>query len=215
MLLPPRGTDGPVYCRSPIRFACGRFAFDIPNVNSTIRFKSQRRRAHRLCGFTLVETALAMVIIGTGVMALLELLAAGTMANATGTNLTTAVNLANNIHEISIGMPFQNPSNKSSMAKESGPPTNYHFVWDINGDTYSPPLDVTRQPISSYSTWSQSVTINTVDPTNVTAVRPNNNNLDPNQGTTYPTARLTVVIKHNKQAVYQTSWLITAPNYIP
>ena len=156
-----------------------------------------------------------MVIVGTGVMALLELLAAGTMSNAGGTSLTTAVNLANNIHEISIGLPFQNPGNPASMAKESGPPTNYHYVWDMNGDSYSPPLDVTRQPINSYSNWSQNVTINTVDPTNVTAVRPNNNNTDPTQGPVYPTARLTVVIMHNGHAVYQTSWLITAPNFIP
>lgn len=162
-----------------------------------------RRRPRRL-GFTLVEAALAMVIVGTGVMALLQLLAAGTMTNASGTTLTTAVNLANNIHEITIGMPFQKPGNPGSLAKDSGGPTAYTYLWDMNGDTYSPPLDVRRNPITTYSTWSQKVTINTVDPTNVTAARPN----DP----TVATARVTVVITHNSQTVYQASWLITAPN---
>jgi prepilin-type N-terminal cleavage/methylation domain-containing protein len=155
-------------------------------------------------GFTLVETALAMVIVGVGVVSLLQLLAAGTMVNSGGTELTTAVNLANTIHEISISLPFQNPSSPTSLAKDSGGPTAYTYLWDMNGDTYSPPLDVRRQPITKYSTWSQKVTITTVDPNNVTAVRPN----DP----TVPTARVTVVITHNNREVYQASWLITAPN---
>lgn len=145
-----------------------------------------------------------MVIVGTGVMALLQLLAAGSMVNASGTGLTTAVNLANNIHEITIGMPFQKPGNPSSLTKDSGGPTAYTYLWDMNGDTYSPPLDVRRNPISAYANWSQNVTINTVDPTNVTALRPN----DP----TVPTARVSVVITHNGATLYQVSWLITAPN---
>lgn len=158
-----------------------------------------------------------MVIVGTGVMALLQLIAAGTMVNASGTNLTTAVNLANNIHEISLGLPIQNSSNTLPITKESGPPTGYTRLWSMNGDTYSPPLDVTRQPIASYSNWSQIVTINSVDWNNVTGVRPNNNGVDPNNASVPydPMARLTVVIKHNNQVVYQTSWLITAPNYVP
>ncbi|HSU68777.1 MAG TPA: hypothetical protein VLJ39_17990, partial [Tepidisphaeraceae bacterium] len=125
---------------------------------------SYLRRRQRRNAFTLVETALAMVIIGTGVMALLQLLAAGTMVNSGGTELTTAVNLANNIHEISINLPFQKPGSPGSLAKDSGGPTAYTYVWDLNGDTYNPPLDVTRNPISTYSTWSQKVTISTVDP---------------------------------------------------
>ncbi|HEY2589227.1 MAG TPA: prepilin-type N-terminal cleavage/methylation domain-containing protein [Tepidisphaeraceae bacterium] len=179
-------------------------------INRAIR---SRRIARR--GFTLVEAALAMVIVGTGVMALLQLITAGTMVNASGATLTEAVNLANNIHEISLGLPLQDPTGKTPITKESGPPTNYTRLWSMNGDTYSPPLDVTRLPIASYSKWSQNVTINTVDPANVTAVRPNNNNTDPTQGPVYPTARMTVVVKHNGQFVYQTSWLITAPNFVP
>lgn len=171
-------------------------------MNAFKASKSIRSRSRK--GFTLVETALAMVIVGTGVMALLQLLAAGSMVNSSGTTLTTAVNLANNIHEITIGLPFQNPTHPGTLAKDSGGPTAYTYLWDMNGDTYSPPLDVRRNPITTYANWSQQVTINTVDPTNVTASRPN----DP----TVPTARVTVVIKHNSTVVYTVSWLITAPN---
>lgn len=186
----------------PRGLAFAAIQFDIFAVNAIKALKLTGRRGRK--GFTLVETALAMVIVGTGVMALLELLAAGSMVNASGTTLTTAVNLANNIHEITIGLPFQNPTNPTSLAKDSGGPTAYTYLWDMNGDTYSPPLDVRRNPIATYSNWSQKVTINTVDPTNVTASRPN----DP----TVPTARVSVVITHNGAVVYQVSWLITAPN---
>lgn len=156
-------------------------------------------------GFTLVEAALTMVIVGTGVMALLQLLAAGTMSNSTATELTTAINLANNVHEIAISLPFTNSANPTSTTfKDSGGPTSYTYLWDMNGDTYSPPLDIQRHPISIYSNWSQVVTVNSVDPTNLTAIRPNSTSL--------PTARVTVVILHHGKTVYQTSWLIAAPN---
>jgi Tfp pilus assembly protein PilV len=210
-------------------------------------------------GFTLIEAALAILIIGVGVTALLELLTAGTMSNSAGTELTTAINLANNIHEITIGagttytwqgnwaaghsynpgdavssgggyylcvsatsgatspsmdgahwlatqlMAFQDPTSPNSTGtKESGGPAAYNDIWDLNGDTYSPPLDVDRAPIPAYSNWAQQVTVQSVDPNNVNSVRPN----DP----TIPTARVTVTITHHGKFVYSSSWLLMAPN---
>ena len=210
-------------------------------------------------GFTLIEAALAILIVGVGVTALLELLTAGTMSNAAATELTTAINLANNIHEITIGagttytwqgnwaaghsynpgdavsnggtyyicvsavsgatapaldsahwiatllMGFQDPTNPGSAnTKGSSTPTQYNDIWDLNGDTYSPPLDVDRNPIAAYANWAQQVTIQSVDPNNVNSVRPN----DP----TIPTARVTVTITHHGKFVYSSSWLLMAPN---
>ena len=146
-----------------------------------------------------------MVIIGVGVMALLQLIAAGTMSNSTGTELTTAVNLANNIHEISIELSFKDTNNPTSTTTKESSVASYDDIWDMNGDTYSPPLDVRRNPIASYANWSQKVTVTSVDPTNLTAVRPNS--------TTLATAKMTVVIFHNNKAVYTASWLITAPSH--
>lgn len=147
---------------------------------------------------------MAMVIISVGVMAMLQLLAAGTVSNEDGAELTTAVNLANNVHEISLWLAFNDPTNGSSPSTKESSPANYNDIWDMNGDTYSPPLDVTRVPIAGYSNWSQQVTVSTVDPNNVTATRPN----DPTQ----PTARVSVTVSHHGKQVYQASWLITAPN---
>ena len=146
-----------------------------------------------------------MVIIGMGVVALLELLTAGTMSTGAGTELTTAVNLANNIHEVSVYLPFNDPTNgASTTTKPTGGPSNYNDIWDLNGDTYSPPLDVRRQPISGYNNWAQQVTVQSVAPDNLTASRPNS--------VTLPTARVTVTITHNGKYVYSESWIVTAPN---
>ena len=146
-----------------------------------------------------------MVIIGMGVVALLELLTAGTMSTGAGTELTTAVNLANNIHEISTYLPFNDVTNGGSTStKEAGGPSSYNDIWDLNGDTYSPPLDVRRQPISGYSNWAQKVTVQSVAPDNLTASRPNTVSL--------PNARVTVTITHNGKYVYSESWIVSAPN---
>ena len=148
-----------------------------------------------------------MVIVGVGVTAVLELLAAGSLSNATGTELTTAVNLANNIHEISIGMAFTDAGNPTSAStKEGGGVTAYNDLWDLNGDTYSPPLDVQRHPIAGYTNWAQQVTVATVDPNNVNSTH--SGWTDPTQ----PTARVSVTITHNGKFIYSASWLVTAPN---
>src|SRR4051812_13484267 len=118
--------------------------------NSPIR---RARRASR--GFTLMETALAQIIIGVGVTAMCELLATGTSSNIAANELTTAVNLANNVHEMAVGLPFADGG--------SAVIGSYHKIWDLNNVTFSPPIDVTRTSISSYSGWSQQVTVQTVD----------------------------------------------------
>ena len=144
------------------------------------------------------------MIIGTGVIATMQLMAAGTMANSTASELTTAVNLASSIHEIAMGLPFTSSTNPSSTTfKDSGGPLNYTYLWDMNGDSYSPPLDVTRHTITGYGNWTQQVTVQSVDPTNLTAVRPNSVSL--------PTARVSVTVLHNAKIVYQTSYLIVSP----
>ncbi|MDB5303075.1 MAG: Tfp pilus assembly protein PilV [Phycisphaerales bacterium] len=155
-------------------------------------------------GFTLMETAMATVIVGVAVVATCQLLATGTTSNIDATELTTGVNLANNIHEIMVAVPFVDPNAPTSTSyKESGV-SNYAGIWAFNGDTYSPPLDVKRNPISTYPNWSQSVTVQTVAANNVNSARPND--------ITVPTAKVTVTIKHAGHFVYQTSWLAMAPD---
>jgi len=186
--------------------------------------RSRRPAAAGRRGFTLIEAAMVTVIIGVGVVAMLQLLAAGTVSNSEGTELTTAINLANNIREMSLGLAYYDPTD---MAKN--PPVytwdtreatvkDYDNIMDLDGtvDTWNdpkdgatgyqkfqPPLDVRRNTIDTYKDWAQWVNVETVSANAVATVLPH----DP----TSPTARVTVKIMRNGTEVYRMSWLAVAP----
>ena len=151
-----------------------------------------------------MEASIVTVIIGVGVTAMLQLLAAGTVANSEGTELTTAINLANNVREISLGLAYRDPQTPTQWSTKESSVTAYDDVIDLNGCAFSPPLDARRLPITDYSNWSQNVVVQTVAEDQVNSTRPNS--------TASPTARVAVTITHNSRQVYQTSWLAVAPN---
>ena len=159
--------------------------FHQPNVN----------RRHGRRGFTLMETAMAQVIVGVAIAAMCQLLTVGTQSNRAAGDLTTGVNLANVIHELAVGLPFT----------DGGSPVigTFHDIWDLN-QTFTPPIDSRDIAISTYPNWSQQVTVQTVALNQLTSVRPNDQ--------TVPTARVTVIILHNNQQVYQASWVVAAPD---
>src|SRR3954452_19100916 len=117
--------------------------------------KPARRAAPGRRGFTLIEAAMVTVIIGVGVVAMVQLLAAGTVSNSEGTELTTAINLANNIREISLGMNYNDPEQPTVWATKEADVASYDDVFDLDGSTFNPPLDVRRLPISNYPNWAQ------------------------------------------------------------
>ena len=181
--------------------------------------------AHRRRGFTLIEAAMVTVIIGVGVVSMLQLLAAGTMSNSEGTELTTAINLANNVREMSLGLDYYDPNTDKTV---SPPPyvwntkeatvKEYDNIMDLDGasdtwnDTadpeggyqkFSPPLDVRRDNIKGYDQWAQWVKVETVDKNSVASALPHD--------AVSPTARVTVKIMKNGSEVYRMSWLAVAP----
>jgi prepilin-type N-terminal cleavage/methylation domain-containing protein len=138
------------------------------------------RRAAR--GFTLIEAAMATVIIGIAFTALLQLLAVGTVSNKEGTELTTAVNLAGNIHEAAVRL-------------------GYDDLFDLEG-THSPAVNAQLTAVAGISGWSQVVDVSYVDENRLTLTVPD---------TQYePTARVTVTVRRNNQPVYRTSWIAAA-----
>jgi prepilin-type N-terminal cleavage/methylation domain-containing protein len=139
-----------------------------------------RRRAAR--GFTLIESATATIIIGISFTALLELLGTGTVCNNEATELTSALNLAGNIHEAAVRVPYDD-------------------VFDLEG-TYSPPVDARLQSMAAMTGWSQVVDVSYVDEKMLTSAVPD---------TQYePTARVTVSVLRNGKQVYQTRWIAAA-----
>ena len=159
------------------------------------------RRVHR--AFTLLEAAAVTMIVGLGAVAMIELLAAGTVSNADATQRTTAVNLAGNIREIAVGLKFADPQIPGTWNTREAVVELYDDIKDLDGLTFRPPLNGRRQPIEEYPGWSQAITVDTVAEGNLTSVLAK----DP----VAPTARVTVRILRNGREVYRRSWLAVAP----
>jgi prepilin-type N-terminal cleavage/methylation domain-containing protein len=151
-------------------------------------------------GFTLIEAAIVTVIVGVGVVAMLQLLASGTMANTESTELTTAMNLAGNIHEMSLGISYKN-------------------IMTLDGKNFSPPIDgqltfntATPPAVTSYgnsistlTNWKQAITVNYVDHNKITLTVPKTQ--------LEPTARISVTVSHGTRPVYTTSWIVSAAEW--
>jgi hypothetical protein len=176
----------------------------------------QLRACRRSRGaFTLIETAVATVIVGLGTVAMMALLAAGTTSNIATGELTTAVDLANNIHELSAQLSYPTTGTWGMPNGEtiSDCFTTGNVSW-LNGASFNPPIDATANAISGMSSWEEVVTVNNVNPNNVAGLP-----LSPN-ATSNPLSSVTVTIYHNhlqpsdpdyhKRVAYQTSWLVAA-----
>lgn len=124
-------------------------------------------RLRRRRGFTLIESALAAVIVGVALVASFQLFAACTQQNATSTRMTTAMMLAENVHEAMIGLMFSDPGTGTATF---GPETaetldKFDDVDDFNGPspgpgmTLNPPVDSRRNALPSLAKFSQHVTV--------------------------------------------------------
>ena len=102
-----------------------------------------RKRQPNRSGFTLLEVAIATLIVAIGITALLTASASCTKTNAAGQELTNAAFLAQEMREYCAGL---NPSDLS-LASE-----------------YSPPVDASLSTISGMSNWKQVITLQWKDP---------------------------------------------------
>jgi prepilin-type N-terminal cleavage/methylation domain-containing protein len=130
-------------------------------------------------GFTLIEVAIVTVIIGLGVVGLLELMVAGSMSNASASRRATAVHLANGIHEMC-----------------------YQKTWPqllaLNGTTFDPAVDARGDVALENEGWSQQIAVQPVQVNRLTQVATANS----------PMVRVTVRVSRFGEQVYETRWLM-------
>jgi prepilin-type N-terminal cleavage/methylation domain-containing protein len=138
--------------------------------------RSYRRGVRR--GFTLLEASLATVIVGVAFVAVLQLLAVGTISNLDSAQQTTAVNLARNMRELLLQK-------------------TYVSLPTYNGASYSPPRDSRGIDITEMSEWRQQIAVQAVEPDELTT-----NIVD----STPAAVRITVTVSRNNEKVCDLSW---------
>lgn len=139
------------------------------------------RRQRR--GFTLIEASMTTVIVGIGVLALMELLASGTVSNIRGTEMTTGVNLAKNIRELALQKTFAE-------------------LPAMNNTSHKPPIDSRGEALTDMAEWQQEVKVESVDPSLLTTPLP---------AATPHALRTTVTINRNGRKVCDLQWFSFAP----
>lgn len=148
-----------------------------PAVRSAHRH--DRRRVHRR-GFTLLETALATVIIGVGVLALVAAQQAFHQQNYWSTHASIALRLANEIREMTLNLPQHDPVTGATIWGPEASEiilTDFDDIDDFDGAggglEFSAafdngPINARREIISNMPGWSQTVRVYNVDPFDLT-----------------------------------------------
>jgi Tfp pilus assembly protein PilV len=147
-------------------------------VKHPTNFAGPRRGTRVRRGFTLIEAALTTMIVGVGLVATMQLLAAGTTSNIDGANTTTGVNLARNMRELTL---------KSTFAE----------VRAMNGQTHNPPLDSRGTAVVGFDNWTQSMVVQPVDRNRLSA-----DIVDPDPQAVRVTAR----VHNNGDYVTELTW---------
>lgn len=129
-------------------------------------------------GFTLIEAAIAQMIVAVAVVAMCQLLATGTSLNVAAAEMSAAVRLAHPVHELALGMELRQAA-------------------ELDGQVFSPPIDVSRTPLPNLDGWEQRVS--------ATALAGSDASSGP------LAVRLQVEMYHHQRFVYRATWLLFAP----
>jgi len=126
-------------------------------------------------GFTLIETALATIIVGVGVLAMVSAQSAFHQKNQWSTHASIATHLGNEIREMTWDLPRHDPvTGNDFWGPEGDNEASFEDYDDLDdfdglggGLVFSPPINANRRVISNMDGWSQTVRVFNVDPYNI------------------------------------------------
>lgn len=136
-----------------------------------VRAVDRRRRRNRRRGFTLIETALATIIVGVGVLAMITAQTSFLKQNVWSSRVSTAERLGNEIREMTLNLPRHDPvTGTAEWGPEDGEASvvDYDDLDDFDGlgtgTVFSAangngPLDAQRRVISNMTGWGQVVEV--------------------------------------------------------
>ena len=181
-----------------------------------------RRRHRRTQGFTLIESALTTIIIGTGVLAILSAQQAYHMKNNWASRTSTAMLLANELRERTLSLPLHDPiTGDATLGPEIDEtvPLAYDDLDDFagtvsagvgSGQRFNPPINALGLPLSDLDQWTQTIKVEKVPVDHVDTSFPLG--LDTGVSDMF---RVTVAVLYRDpnsgadEAVTELSWIVT------
>jgi len=150
-------------------------------------------------GLSLVEVAIATVILGVTFAALMVATASSTTVNDAAAKLNQAVFLTEAIREWTMTLPFVDPEDPNNLPGVDAGDVGIDDLDDLTNANFSPPRDGTGSPISDLPAWSQTVTLTWRDPADLGSTVPD--------GTSDAVYVQTAIACRNEN-VLTTGWLV-------
>lgn len=157
----------------------------------------------RLNGFTMIETLVAIMLVGIAVVSLIAASGSLTRINAAGVELSTAEFLIEQIREMTDLLPAKDPQTSGTFGPEEATYAQYDDVDDFhnfNSSSLGAPISSDGLSLDDFSAYSQKVTVEHIMQNDFTAVDPTN---------TSDFMRVTVKIFLNGNEISSASWLRT------
>ena len=158
-------------------------------------------------GFTLIEVMVAIMLIGTGIVALLGASMAGTRSTDAGKKMSQAVFLAREIREWTLRLPFSDldagDADKPPGPDGSNPLTFVDDLDDLMDVTYSPPRDGQFGAITDMTDWSETITLTWRDPLSLNTIVADG---------TSDVIHVHLSVAHAGKQVLETGWIVVRRN---
>ena len=157
-------------------------------------------------GFWLVESAIAIAVIGIGIVAVAGSHQSWHQQQIVSDELATGMRLAQEIREMTLILPSSDPITGTGVwGVEGGEsmPTDLDDLDDLDGAVFSDndgsgPIDATQAIIVGMDDWEQQVSVECVDPFDVTLSVPDG---------TSDTIKIEVITLHEGNEIARLVWI--------
>jgi len=178
------------------------FEFSSSNRESKMKDHTSKIKHRRsIQAFTLIEVLIATLLVGLAIAGLVGANSSFTMANAAGTDMSTAEFLAEQIRELTAMLPVIDPETETGFDTKEATWATYDDLDDFDNFNSSPlggPISATRTVLTEFSTFAQEVTVQNVSASNFDTVVADN-------GSAF--LRVSVVVRQNGRQLVSASWI--------
>lgn len=157
-------------------------------------------------GFWLIESAIAIAVIGVGVVAVVGSQQAWHFQAVASEELATGMRLATEIREMSLLLPANDPiTGSATWGNEAGEiiPVDIDDLDDLDDEVFADsdgtgPLDATGTVIVGMDDWEQRIAVQCVDQFDVTSIVPDGSS---------EVVRIEVTVFHNSEEITRLTWI--------